>query len=156
LAVAFLGSACVEHGTDLEGTVIVPASVQALFSAEHPGQLVVIARPPQHAELRDELRVFCAASDGERRISVRTFEFGCAPEATVQVSAFAVPRSVAHVDCTGAGVLLDNDKLRSSGHVFDPAAALATATVDAPISRSGIGNCQDGHIQFTATLTPVK
>lgn len=140
-------SAC-EHGTDFRGTVVAPVSVQQLFSAEQPGQLLVVATLPDDTGLSDDESVFCMPSQQERRIDARAFSFGCAPAGTVRVSAFAVRRSAAQVDCGGPGRLLERQALNRED-------ALASGSVDVPMSRSGVGACQDGHIAFDITLEPV-
>jgi hypothetical protein len=147
LAAALLLAAC-EHGTDFEGTIIAPVDVQQLFSAEAPGQLIVVATLADHAELRDDQSVFCAPATGERRISARAFSFGCAPDAMAHVAAFALPRTAGEVDCSGAGVVRGRPR-------FDAAAAVAGASADVPVSRGGGGGCEDGHFVFTMTLAPL-
>ena len=99
LATVLLGAAACEHGVDLEGTVTVPVEVQELFSADAPGQLVVVATVPTVGELRDDRSVFCVPQDQDRRVQVKTFDFGCAPAGTVTVSAYALPRTTDRIDC---------------------------------------------------------
>jgi len=109
----------------------------------------VVATLADHAELRDEQSVFCAPTTGERRITARAFSFGCAPDAMAHVSAFALPRTAAEVDCSGAGVVRGRPG-------FDAAAAVAGASADVAVSRAGGGGCQDGHFELTLTLVPLN
>jgi hypothetical protein len=154
-AVPVLFMAC-EHGIDMEGTVVVPAEVQELFSADEPGQLFVVASLPQApSELQDDRTMFCMPAGGERRISVQAFGFGCAEANDTQVSAFAVPRTTEQVDCSGEGSLRPQKKV-SARPSFDRFAALATGTVAATVQVDGGGGCSDGHIRFTLTLAPAS
>ena len=152
LATVLLGAAACEHGVDLQGTVIAPAHVQALFSADAPGQLFVVTTVPTVGELRDERTVFCVPQQQDRRIQVKTFEFGCAPAGTVTVSAYALPRTAARIDCAGMAAIPEEGVF--GREVFDPADAVASGTVEAPIRGGGDSGCNDGVIPFTLTLAP--
>ena len=141
-----------EHGTDIEGTVIVPIEVQQRFSAEAPGQLLVVATlPSPQGELRDEDTVFCMPENGERRITARASNFGCAEAGLTRVSAYAVPRAAADIDCSGAGSVRSQHAY-APNDPLDPDGAVAFGSVEVPLTTSGIGGCQDGHIAFTITL----
>jgi hypothetical protein len=88
--------------------------------------------------------------DGDRRISVRADMFGCAKAGIAQVSAYAVPRTTAEVDCRGAGSVRAQNG--NGPNDFSPDDAVAGATVEAALTTSGVGGCQDGSITFTVTL----
>jgi hypothetical protein len=138
----------------MEGTVIAPVEVQQLFSPEAPGQLFVVATVPSLGDLRDSQSVFCAPLSDSRRISARDFRFWCAETVPVQVSAFAVPRSSAQIDCTGAGAVRPPQQPTYGPETFDPAAAVATASQEASVDVIGSAGCSDGRIAFTLTLAP--
>jgi hypothetical protein len=140
-----------EHGVDLEGTVIAPVAVQQLFSTEAPGQLFVVATVPTLNEIRDVRSVFCVPATEDRHIAVSGFDFGCAPAGVAQVSAYAVPRTTAQIDCSGSGAVRPQPNTFGP-EAFDPAEALATATVEVPVTGGGDGSCADGRINFTLTL----
>jgi hypothetical protein len=150
LATVLVGAAACEHGVDLDGTVIAPVDVQALFSADAPGQLLVVTTVPTVGEIRDERTVFCLPQDQDRRVSVKAFDFGCAPAGTVTVSAYAVPRTTAQVDCAGMKTIPREGF--NGWEVFDPADALATGSAEAPIRGGGDNGCNDGTIAFSITL----
>src|SRR3954468_7645952 len=105
LATVLLGAAACEHGVDLDGTVTAPVDVQELFSTDAPGQLLVVATVPTVGEIRDDGTVFCLPQDQDRRIQVKAFDFGCAPTGIVTVSAYALPRTTAQVDCAAMQVI---------------------------------------------------
>jgi hypothetical protein len=149
LAMVLLGAAC-EHGVDLEGTVTAPVDVQELFSADAPGQLFVVTTVPTIGELRDDRSVFCVPQDQDRRVQVKTFDFGCAPAGTVTVSAYALPRGTDRIDCAGMAPIPMKGVLGRED--FDPADAVASGTVDAPIRGGGGSGCNDGMIAFSITL----
>ena len=143
-------AAC-EHGIDVEGTITAPPAVQALFSTESPGQFVVTASGPGYnaqIEIADRL---CEPADHDREIRVRSFSFGCAQEGMVTVTAWALPRPAAEVDCATPAAdpppRLPKDSL--------PGLALASATADVPMQiGSGAGKCHDGLVSFALTLAP--
>jgi hypothetical protein len=152
LATVLLAAAACEHGVDLGGTVTVPVDVQGLFSAEAPGQLFVVTTVPTIGELRDDRSVFCIPQDQDRRVQVKAFDFGCAPAGIVTVSAYALPRTTDRIDCAGlAPIPMQGVYGRE---VFDPADAVATASIEAPIRGGGDSGCNDGSIRFALTLAP--
>jgi len=149
VATVLLGAAC-EHGVDLDGTVTVPVDVQQLFSADAPGQLFVVSTVPTVGELRDDRAVFCVPQDQDRRVSVKAFDFGCAPAGTVTVSAYALPRTADRIDCAGLAPVPMNGV--HGRELFDPADAVASGSVEAPIRGGGDSGCNDGTIPFSITL----
>jgi len=150
VATVLSGAAC-EHGVDLDGTVTVPVDVQQLFSADAPGQLFVVSTVPTVGELRDERTVFCVPQDQDRRVSVKAFDFGCAPAGTVTVSAYALPRTADRIDCAGLAPVPMQGSY-GGREVFDPADAVASGSVEAPIRGGGDSGCNDGTIPFSITL----
>jgi len=63
-----------------------------------------------------------------------------------------VPRTTAEVDCRGAGAARAQNG--NGPNDFSPDDAVAVATVEAPLTTTGVGGCQDGSITFTVTLAP--
>ena len=141
-----------EHGVDVEGTVIAPVAVQQLFSTEAPGQLFVVATVPTLNEIRDVRSVFCLPATTDRRIVVNSSDFGCAPVGMARVSAYAMPRTTAQIDCSGPGAVRPQPNTFGGPERFDPADALATATVEVPVTGGGGSTCADGRVNFTLTL----
>src|SRR4051794_3488887 len=150
VATALLGAAC-EHGVDLDGTVTVPVDVQQLFSADAPGQLFVVTTVPTVGELRDDRSVFCVPQEQDRRLSVKAFDFGCAPAGTVTVSAYALPRTADRIDCAGM-TPVPVQGTHGGRELFDPADAVASGTVEAPIRGGDDSGCNDAVIPFSITL----
>jgi hypothetical protein len=135
-----------------DGTVIAPLEVQRLFSAEAPGQLMVVATLPSHGELADRHAAFCMPTDGERRINVHTGEVGCAEALTAQVAAYAIPRAAEQVDCSGEGTARVRPYYGEYPYSLDD--AVAVGNVDAPLVLTGSDGCRGGNIAFTITLAP--
>jgi hypothetical protein len=150
LAMVVVGAAACEHGVDLDGTVTAPVEVQQLFSASAPGQLFVVTTVPNLGEIRDDRSVFCVPQDQDRRIHVKALRIGCAPAGTVTVSAYALPRTTDRIDCVGM------EPIPMQGvfgpEAFDPADAVASGSVEAPIRGGGDSGCNDGTIAFSITL----
>ena len=72
VACAALPLAACEHGIDLQGKVSVPAHVQQMFSAQHPGELVVKAQIPGQSDITAPSVILCEPVAGDRVIDVKT------------------------------------------------------------------------------------
>jgi hypothetical protein len=151
IALATLSLTACEHGTDVDGTVVAPIEVQQLFSAEHPGQLFVVATLPTGGKPTDSRAVFCIPSPQERRIDIKASTLECAQAGVAHVSAYAVPRDPSRIDCATAAVIPAEHAYGPD--TFDPEGAVASGSADVPVTASG-GGCQDGAATFTITLAP--
>ena len=74
LACAALPLGACEHGIDLQGKVSVPTQVQQMFSAQHPGELVVRAQIPGQPDITVPSVILCGPAGGERVIDVQVRE----------------------------------------------------------------------------------
>jgi len=145
---------CNPETVGFDGTVIAPLEVQRLFSAEAPGQLMVVAtlRSPYN-DLGDRQTVFCMPTDEPRPIHVSTRQVGCAEALTAQVAAYAIPRTTEQVDCSGPGTVLQRPYYGEYPYALDD--AVAVGNVEAPlVLTSGAADCRSGNISFTITLAP--
>ena len=145
---ALLLAAC-EHGIDLQGRVNVPAHVQNLFSAQHPGELVVKAQIPGQPDITAPSVVLCEPTGADRLVDVKVQKVGCASDETAMVSAWVVPRSADEVSCTVPGA----HPPPPDGPA--PTNAVAFARTPVPIKTSSIDpSCKDGTISFALRLEP--
>ena len=137
-----------------DGTVVAPLEVQRLFSAEAPGQLMVVATlPSPYNELSDRQSAFCMPTDGERRVHVHTGAVGCAEALPAQVAAYVIPRTAEQVDCSGEGTALQRPYYGEYPYALDD--AVAVGNVEAPlVLTTGSADCRSGNITFTITLAP--
>lgn len=137
-----------ERGIEVNGTVVVPADVQRLFSTDRPGEVLVdVGLTDGHIRLR--AGVLCAPGDLPRTLTVRGFAFGCARDsATIAAwAASRVPGAVAACDGDDSMVFQDRPVLEG---------ALAEARVEKPVSvSSSASSCHDGSVSFALTLGPV-
>src|SRR5207248_6811628 len=91
-------AAC-EHGIDLSGKVSVPGDVQRMFSAQHPGELVVKAQIPGQPDINAPSVILCEPVGAERVVDVKVVKRGCATDATALSSAWVIPRTANEVSC---------------------------------------------------------
>jgi hypothetical protein len=149
LAAALPLAAC-EHGIDLQGQVSVPAQVQQMFSAQHPGELVVTAQIPGLPDITAPSVILCAPAASERVIDVKVLKVACASEDTALISAWVVPRTANEVSCTAAP---PHPRSADAPQSSD-AVALARAVVPVRIAAMDPAACKDGSISFAVTLVP--
>jgi len=153
IATAALPLAACEHGLDLQGTVSVPAKVQQMFSAQHPGELVVTAQVPGQPDITAPSVILCEPASGDRVLDVKFLQQrACASEEPVLVSAWVVPRTANEVSCSGAPATARPARAAS------PAEAVAVARAVVPISIAPMdeSSCKDGTISFAFTLAPTE
>jgi hypothetical protein len=141
-------SAC-EHGLDLQGKVSVPTHIQNLFSAQHPGELVVKAQIPGQPDLTPPGVILCEPTGAERVIDVKVQRIGCVSDDIAMVSAWVVPRSRDEVSCT-----LPPAQPRPADGPPTNAVAFARAPVPIKTSSSEPTSCRDGTISFALRLEP--
>jgi hypothetical protein len=150
LASAALPLVACEHGINLQGTVSVPAQVQQMFSAQHPGELVVTAQIPGMPDITAPSVILCEPSAVERVIDVNVVKRACAGEDTALISAWVVPRTANEVSCTAAPPRPRSaDAPQSSDAV-----ALARTVVPVSVAAMDPAACKDGSISFAVTLAP--
>jgi hypothetical protein len=142
-------AAC-EHGIDMQGKIAVPAHVQRMFSAQHPGELVVRAQIPGQPDIMARSVILCEPTNDERLIDVKHLEVTCAGERTAMVSAWVVPREAGEVSCTQPPPgprRLDE---------METARALASARTAVPVTfaTQSTNGCRDASINFALTLAP--
>ena len=150
LACAALPLVACEHGIDLQGKVSVPTQVQQMFSASHPGELVVTAQIPGMPDITAPSVILCAPAAGERIIDVKVLKLACASEDTALISAWVVPRTANEVSCT---VPPPHPRSADAPQSSD-AVALARAVVPVSIATMDPSACKDGSISFAVTLAP--
>jgi hypothetical protein len=150
VAAAALPLAACEHGIDLQGKVSVPAPVQQMFSAQHPGELVVTAAIPGQPEITAPSVILCEPMAGERVIDVKTLKLGCASEESALVSAWVVPRTAQEVSCTSPPPQPRPPDAKQSTN----AVAFARAVVPVNVATMAPAACKDGSISFALTLAP--
>lgn len=142
-------AAC-EHGIDLQGKVSVPAQVQEMFSAQHPGELVVTAQIPGMPDITAPSVILCEPMSGERVVDVKYLKVACAGEDTALVSAWVVPRTANEVSCTQpASKPRAADAPQSSDAV-----AYARTVVPVSVAAMDAAACKSGSISFALTLAP--
>jgi hypothetical protein len=135
-----------EHGIDLQGKVSVPADVQNLFSAEHPGELVIRAEIPGQPDITAPGVILCESTGAERVIHVKVLKLACASEDTALVSAWIVPRAADQVRCGAPPPAAPPDGLMQSN-------ALASARAIVSVNKAAApATCRDGSIAFALTL----
>ena len=149
LAGAVLPLAACEHGIGLQGKVSVPSQVQRMFSAQHPGELVVKAQMVDQVITAPSV-ILCNSTSADRVIEVKYVKVACAIEDTALVSAWVVPRTAHEVSCSqppGQPRPLD---------VQQASSALAFARTVAPVNLAAEAptGCRDGWITFALTLSP--
>jgi hypothetical protein len=150
VACAALPLAACEHGIDLQGQVSVPAQVQQMFSAQHPGELVVKAQIAGQSEILAPSVILCEPVAGDRVIDVKTLKLGCAREDSALVSAWVVPRTAAEVSCTAPPRQPRPEDASPSTN----AVASARAVVPVNVPTMAPTACKDGSISFALTLAP--
>ena len=150
LASAALSLVACEHGIDLQGKVSVPAQVQEMFSAQHPGELVVTAQIPGMPDITAPSVILCEPISGERVIDVKYLQLACAGEDTALVSAWVVPRTANEVSCTQPSTTP-----RSAGAPqSSDAVAFARTVVPVSVAAMDPAACKNGSISFALTLAP--
>jgi len=150
LAGAVLPLAACEHGIGLQGKVSVPTHVQRMFSAQHPGELVIKAEMVDQPDITVPSVILCDSTGADRVIEVKYVKLACAIEDTALVSAWVVPRTAHEVSCSqppGQPRPLD---------VQQKSNALAFARTVAPVNLAAEAptGCRDGWITFALTLAP--
>jgi hypothetical protein len=150
LAGAALVLAGCEHGIDLQGRVSVPAHVQQLFSAQHPGELVVTAHIAGLPDITAPSVILCEPSAGARVIDVKVVKLACASDDSALISAWVVPRTANEVSCTVPPPHPRSPDAPQSSE----AVALARAVVPLTAATMDPASCKDGSISFAVTLAP--
>jgi hypothetical protein len=150
LAAAALPLFACEHGIGLQGKVSVPERVQQMFSAQHPGELVVTAQIPGMPDITAPSVILCEPAAGERVIDVKVLKRACAGEDTALISAWVVPRTANEVSCTAPP---PNPRSANAPQPSD-AVALGRTVVPVTVAAMDPAACKDGSISFTVTLAP--
>ena len=150
LAGAVLPLAACEHGIGLQGKVSVPSQVQRMFSAQHPGELVIKAQMVGQPDITVPSVILCDSTGADRVIEVKTVKLACAIEDTALVSAWVVPRTAHEVSCSQPPAQprpLDVQQA-SNALAFGRTVAPVNLAAEAPTG------CRDGWITFALTLAP--
>jgi hypothetical protein len=150
LAGAALPLLACEHGIDLQGKVSVPAQVQQMFSAQHPGELVVTAQIPGQPDITAPSVILCEPAAVARVIDVKVLKLGCAREDTALISAWVVPRTANEVSCTAP----PQHPRSADAPQSSDAVALGRAVAPVSIAAMDPSACKDGSITFAVTLAP--
>jgi len=151
LACAALPLAACEHGIGLQGKVSVPGRVQHMFSAEHPGELVVKAQIPGQPDITAPSVILCGETGtGERVIDVKYVKMACARDDVALVSAWVVPRTAHEVSCTAPPPQPRPPDTEQSAN----AVAFARTLVSVAVATATPTSCKDGTISFALTLEP--
>ena len=139
-----------EHGIDLRGKVSVPTQVQQMFSAQHPGELVVTAQIPGQPDITAPSVILCETQAAERVIDVKALKLGCAREDTALISAWVVPRTANEVSCSAP----PSGQRSAQAPQASDALAVARTVVPVSIGTMDPSACKDGSISFALTLAP--
>jgi hypothetical protein len=150
LAGAALPLVACEHGIDLQGKVSVPVQVQQMFSAQHPGELVVTAQIPGLPDITAPSVILCEPVAGERVIDVKVVKRACAGEDTALISAWIVPRTANEVSCTAP----PPHPRPADAPLASDAVALVRTVVPVNVAAMDPAACKDGAISFAVTLAP--
>ena len=150
LACAALPLVACEHGIDLQGKVSVPSQVQQMFSAQHPGELVVTASIPGMPDITAPSVILCEPLSGERVIDVKYLKAACAGEDTALVSAWVVPRTANEVSCTQRST----QPRAADAPQSSDAVAYARTVVPVSVASMDVASCKNGSISFALTLAP--
>lgn len=146
---AVLPLAACEHGIGLQGKVSVPSQVQRMFSAQHPGELVVKAQMVGQPDITVPSVILCDSTEADRVIEVKYVKVACAIEDTALVSAWVVPRTAHEVSCSQpAGQPRARDVRQSDALAFGRTVVPVNLAAEAPTG------CRDGWITFALTLAP--
>ena len=150
LACATLPLAACEHGIGLHGKVSLPGRVQRMFSAQHPGELVIRAQIPGRPDITVPSVILCGAPGDEQIIDVNYVMATCASDDTALVSAWVIPRAPGEVSCTAPRPLPRPADIQQSEYAvaFGRTVAPMKLAVETPTL------CKDGSISFALTLAP--
>jgi hypothetical protein len=150
LAGAALALVACEHGIDLQGRVNVPQKVHQMFSAQHPGELVVRAQIPGQSDIVVPSVILCGSTAAEQVIQVKHMQQACASDDNALVSAWVIPRAAHEVSCTAPPPMPrpSDTQLSSNGVAFGRTVAPVNA------AAAGAVRCRDGSISFALTLEP--
>jgi hypothetical protein len=149
LAGAVLPLTACEHGIGLQGKVSVPSHVQRMFSAQHPGELVVKAQMVDQVITAPSV-ILCDSNSADRVIEVKYVKVACAIEDTALVSAWVVPRTAQEVSCSQQPAqprALDVEQASN-------ALAFGRTVVPVNLAAEAPTGCRDGWITFALTLAP--
>ena len=145
-----LSTVACEHGIDLHGKVSVPQNVHKMFSAQHPGELVVRAQIPGQSDITVPSVILCGATGDEQVIDVKYVKVACASEDTALVSAWVIPRAAHEVSCSAP------PPQPRPPDTQQPANAIAYGRTVAPVNTvaAEATSCKDGSISFALRLEP--
>lgn len=153
LAGAALAAVACQHGITLQGKVNVPQNVHQMFSAQHPGELVVRAQIPGQSDIVVPSVILCGSTAPEQVqqvIDVRHAQQACASDDNALVSAWVIPRAAYEVSCTSA------PPLPRPPDTQQPSNGVAFGRTVAPVNAAAAtaASCRDGSISFALTLEP--
>ena len=145
-----------QHGIDLEGKVNVPQNVQQMFSAQHPGELVVRAQIPGQPDIVFPSVILCGPTAPEQVqqvqqvIEIRHLHAACANDDNALVSAWVIPRAAQEVSCTSP------PPMPRPADTQQAANGVAFGRTVAPVNAASAAavRCRDGSISFALTLEP--
>jgi hypothetical protein len=148
LVAMMLALAGCEHTVDLSGRVVVPVPVQQMFSAAHPGLLMMKAELHRGRPLRFYSVVLCAPTDGELVLEVHSIRFGCATPGAAEISASVVFDTHELLSCEGPAPI-------SFGPDPAPGTVVASGEAQAPMAIAwGWMGCKSGSGSFALHLAP--
>jgi hypothetical protein len=149
LAGAALALVACQHGIEMQGKVNVPPNVHRMFTAQHPGELVVRAQIPGQSDIVVPSVILCGSTATEQVIAVRHVQQACASDDNALVSAWVIPRTALEVSCTAAPPMPRPPDIHQSS------SGVAFGRTVAPINAATAAvSCRDGSISFALTLEP--
>jgi hypothetical protein len=159
LAGAALATLACQHGINLQGKVNVPQNVHQMFSAQHPGELVVRAQIPGQPDIVVPSVILCGSTAAaqvqqvqqvQQVIEIRHLHQACANDDNALVSAWVIPRAAQEVSCTSPPPMPRpaDTQQSANGVAFGRTVAPVNAASAAAVS------CRDGSISFALTLEP--
>ena len=120
-----------------------------MFSAQHPGELVVKAQILGQPDITVPSVILCDSTSADRVIDVKYVKLACASEDKALVSAWVVPRTAHEVSCTQPPAQPRPRDVQQSD-----ALAFARTVVPVNLAAEAPTGCRDGWITFALTLEP--
>ena len=121
-----------------------------MFSAQHPGELVVRAQIPGQPDITLPSVILCGAPGDEQVVDIKYLKAACAGDDTALVSAWVIPRAAQEVSCTVPPPMPRPADIERSEYAiaFGRTVAPVRLATETPTS------CRDGSISFALTLAP--
>lgn len=144
LPIALLCAFACEEGVILTGNVTVPVDVQALFSKEAPGRVVIRAGRADSLLLIETVAVLCAPESEPIQIPIASKALGCARESRVEALVDRLPADQ-KLPCGSVSA-------KTGGLLRERVVASAEQTI---FPGKNPSSCDSGEASFSLTVRPV-